>query len=306
MHFIFSLLFSLNVHATTPLEGVYMLSGHSAPTPKSTYYGSVTISQKGKNFELKWKIGPTQTQTGVALLTKGVLSVGYFDDSGKDFGVVSYEVKSSKKLIGKWAPLGAADSGGETLEWVGEDSKQTWAKVEKMIHDKSASIWSKKLSMQELEDKLILETDGLQKFYLLSEIIRIYAAEKIAKANEAEERAENLLALSEQFKGDWNYGNAIHHGNLVLGRVKLIGGDRKGAKEFLKKAGQTPGSPQINSFGPNMMLAKELLAAGEKDAVLEYIDAVQKFWKNSEPILKDWKSAIAEGKTPNFGANLVY
>ncbi len=308
MTFILALLFSVCAEAKAPIEGVYLLTGHSAPTPKSTYHGSVTVAKKGKNFELKWKIGPTQTQTGVAILNKGVLSVGYFDDSGKDFGVVSYEVKSPKKMVGQWAPLGAADSGGETLEWMGEDTQATWTKLAKVIHDKSASTWSKKMSLQDLEDRLLLEVDSLQKFYLLSEISRIYASEKISPTNvaEAEARAASLLKIAEEFKGDWNYGNAIHHSNLVLGRLKLMAGDKDGAKDFLKKAGQTPGSPQINSFGPNMTLAKELLAAGEKEAVLKYFDAVQKFWKDSEPIILSWKKSIIEGKSPNFGANLLY
>lgn len=304
------LLFSVNVFAKTPKEGVYLLTGSSTSGARAKYFGSVTLGRKGRNFELKWKIGPTQTQTGIAILSGDILSVGYFDDSGKDFGVVAYTVKSDKKLIGKWAPLGAADVGDEELEFMGEDNGPTWAKVEQLITDKSADLWSKKISLQEIEDKLLLETDPLQKFYLLSEIGHIYASDKIqpTKQGEAKERAEELLGVAEEFKGDWNYGNAIHHANLVLGRLKLLDGDNDGAKEKLKKAGQTPGSPQINSFGPNMTLAKELLVKGEKDAVLKYLEDVKKFWKspNAQPKLTEWKRQVEEGKTPNFGANLLY
>lgn len=61
----------------------------------------------------------------------------------------------------------------------------------------------------------------------------------------------------------WNSGNRIHHGNLILGRIALTQGDVAEAKTRLLAAGKTPGSPQLNSFGPNMMLAKELLELGE-------------------------------------------
>lgn len=47
----------------------------------------------------------------------------------------------------------------------------------------------------------------------------------------------------------------------------------------LGKAGETPGSPQLGSYGPKMTLARELLALGRKDAVRSYLDACRKFWR---------------------------
>ena len=41
----------------------------------------------------------------------------------------------------------------------------------------------------------------------------------------AAELANELLALADDFSDDWNYGNAIHHGHRVLGRVALENGD---------------------------------------------------------------------------------
>ena len=40
-----------------------------------------------------------------------------------------------------------------------------------------------------------------------------------------------------------------------------------------------PGSPQLNSFGPIMSLAEELLEQGEPDTVLEFFAECRKFWK---------------------------
>jgi tetratricopeptide (TPR) repeat protein len=62
--------------------------------------------------------------------------------------------------------------------------------------------------------------------------------------------AEEMLAAADSsVRRDWNYGNLIHHGHLILGRLALRAGDVKGAKEHLRAAGQTPGSPQLDSFG---------------------------------------------------------
>jgi len=97
-------------------------------------------------------------------------------------------------------------------------------------------------------------------------------------------------------------GGPIHDGNMVLGQVALRKGDRIGAEKYLLKAGATPGSPQLNQFGPNFSLAHDLLKAGSKTAVLQYCDEVAKFW--NDPKLAKWRAAIAAGQMPDFGDNL--
>ena len=80
----------------------------------------------------------------------------------------------------------------------------------------------------------------------------------------------------------------------------------KNAEKYLLDAGKTPGSPQLNSFGPNMELARELLEKGEKETVLKYLDLCSKFWVLGKSRLQEWSGAIKLGKTPDFGANLRY
>jgi hypothetical protein len=114
--------------------------------------------------------------------------------------------------------------------------------------------------------------------------------------------AEEMLGSDSQ--GGWNAGNLVHHGHLVLGRIALRDGDTKAAQEHLLAAGKTKGSPQLNSFGPNMTLAKELLEKGERQAVLEYFKLCGSFWKKST--LEAWTQEVQAGKIPDFGANLEY
>jgi len=110
---------------------------------------------------------------------------------------------------------------------------------------------------------------------------RDYAAEELQKA---------------EHRSYWNYGNAVHDGNAMLGRVALKEGDIVKAKEHLLAAGDTPGSPQLASFGPDMSLANELLKQGEKETVITYLSSCYRFWK--KPVLESWIAKIESGKTP--------
>lgn len=124
----------------------------------------------------------------------------------------------------------------------------------------------------------------------------------LAKARSYAE--EILKQAGSSGRDNWNYGNMIHHGHLLLGRLALLDGDVATAKEHLLAAGKTPGSPQLNSFGPNMLLAKELLEKGEREAVLEYFKLCGSFWERSE--LEAWAKDVRASKVPSFGANLDY
>jgi tetratricopeptide (TPR) repeat protein len=159
-------------------------------------------------------------------------------------------------------------------------------------------------SLQEFERAQAADPDASSRFYRLDELAKqAFAAADFKKASLY---ANELLAAAPQHPKDWNYGNAILTGNTVLGRIALRQGQIKLAKEYLLKAGQTPGSPQLNSFGPNMSLAKELAEKGEKDVVIEYFDLCRKFWSMGTEKLDKWAKEVRVGIMPDFGANLVY
>jgi hypothetical protein len=129
---------------------------------------------------------------------------------------------------------------------------------------------------------------------------------EVGSLTKAKAYAEELLTTALKYREDWNYGNAIHKGNLTLGLVSLKQGDLKAAEERLLAAGRTRGSPQLDSFGPNMVLAKGLIEAGERDAVVAYFDLCAKFWKMDNGKLEQWKERVRSGAVPDFGANLYY
>lgn len=103
-----------------------------------------------------------------------------------------------------------------------------------------------------------------------------------------------------------NAGNALHDGYMVRGLVTLRNGNVQGAARDLIEAGKTSGSPQLNSFGPNMTLASGLLEKGERDAVVEYLTLCRKFWTMGSSKLDTWIATIRSGGKPDFGPNLVY
>ena len=104
----------------------------------------------------------------------------------------------------------------------------------------------------------------------------------------------------------WNHGNRIHFGNLILGRIALLERNIEEAKSRLVAAGETPGSPQLNSFGPDMTLAQELLAHGEADVVLEYLSLCSEFWELDRGKLEHWTAQIKNGQTPDFRSDLRF
>ena len=120
--------------------------------------------------------------------------------------------------------------------------------------------------------------------------------------------AHELLQEAHCYKPDWNYGNAVHKGHTVLGLIALRQGDVGGAKHHLERAGNTPGSPQLDTFGPNMRLANELLEIDETEAVLKYFAACSNFWDETcrQGLLDHWVDAVRRGSAPKFGANLLY
>lgn len=154
------------------------------------------------------------------------------------------------------------------------------------------------------DEQQALGESGIDRFYQLPELAK--AAYRGGDFVKAKALATEMLGDAPQYPHDWSYGNAIHDGNMILGLVALKQGTASSAAQYLLAAGKTPGSPQLNSFGPNMELAHQLIAVGQTAAVLQYFDECRAFWKLGGARLDDWSATVRGGGTPNFGANLVY
>jgi hypothetical protein len=125
--------------------------------------------------------------------------------------------------------------------------------------------------------------------------------------NKAENYADELLSSAPHYAGDWAYGDAIFTGNTVAGLVAIKRDHNLSQAEgYLLASGRTPGSPRLDSFGPGMRLAQELLTAGERTAVLDFLRECQSFWKMGDARLASWSEAIRAGQAPDFGPNLKY
>ncbi|MFH1824491.1 MAG: hypothetical protein ABH873_04615 [Candidatus Firestonebacteria bacterium] len=141
-------------------------------------------------------------------------------------------------------------------------------------------IESMKKSLEQLEKSYNLEKDNDKRKSMLNELAKI--AFEAGDLKKAENYASDSLKQYSSPKYDWNYGNVVHDGNMILGRVALKSGDIDKAKKYLIESGKTSGSPQLDSFGPNMSLVKELLEKNEKEVVLQYFEMISKFWKTDK------------------------
>jgi len=143
------------------------------------------------------------------------------------------------------------------------------------------------------ETVLALATDETERYLVLDEVAD--AAHAVRDADKARAYAQELLALATRLPRDWNHGNAVHEANRVLGHVALERGELAAARAHLLAAGATPGSPQLDSFGPDLSLANALLSAGERAAVVEYLKLCTSFWKHRAADVQSWIAVIEAG-----------
>lgn len=201
---------------------------------------------------------------------------------------------------------------GELLERCSEcRSHSTYYKITGMMSRSPAE--KKEMAQKELD---LLENGSATPSGVKPEEEKMWQLSRLAERAEvaftagehakAERYANEMLGLTKGETLDDSYGQAAHKGHVVLGRIALAKGDVKTASNHLLEAGNVKGGATLQSFGPNMALAKELLEHGERDVVIAYLKECKGFWDMGQKKLDDWIATIEKGETPNFGANLVY
>ena len=174
--------------------------------------------------------------------------------------------------------------------------------------------WSRRVGGKSLPKPQALYDDVIQK---LSEATSdeqravclgyaIHLCRGIGKTEVARTHAEEVLALLPNVTDRSQCGEAVFHANIIMGQAAMREGRLDDAKRFLLEGGKSAGSPTLDTFGPNMSLAKELLEKGEQQVVLEYFDLCRSFWEMHRGRLDQWSREVSEGRIPEFGANLVY
>jgi len=146
------------------------------------------------------------------------------------------------------------------------------------------------------ENKFV--TDRLKRFYALDDQIKAaYAANDSAGTGKL---ATEYLELANTYRCNWNYGNAVHDANRYLGLISLKKGDTDAAIVYLREAGKSTGSPQLDTFGPELDLANELLKRGRTEAVQGYLKDIKKFWKTDNGQVAGWLAAMDAGERPEL------
>ena len=188
----------------------------------------------------------------------------------------------------------------------GDQERKPWWKHGLLLKRRARHLTFEELLAARLagaEQKLAKATrKGFRSYELAAAAYAAFAAGDLAKSRRY---AAELLVLGAKDPKDWDHGNALHHGNIVLGRVALRLGKAAAARAHLLAAGRVPGSPQLDSFGPNTSLAAVLLERGDRKTVDRFLELVGGFWKEKRQ-LAGWRQALARGGWPNLDCNLDY
>ena len=170
-----------------------------------------------------------------------------------------------------------------------------------LLNQRARSQASPLLELQHLE--ILAGKNAITRNPLLPRMARAaFAANEWARA---ESLADEALEASKHGVFWWT-GDAIHQGNIILGRLALRQSKVEDAKRYLLAAGKTPGSGSLDSLGPSMVLAKDLLDRGETATVLAYLESCAQFWNGNRGKLAEWIALVRAGLKPDFGPNLAY
>jgi thiol-disulfide isomerase/thioredoxin len=107
------------------------------------------------------------------------------------------------------------------------------------------------------------------------------------QTSEAEQDAAKLLTAAAPRSGD-----AIHQAHTLLGRVAMKRGDLATAKQSLLASARVESTPTLSSFGPGMQLAQQMLDAGERDVVIEFLELSRKIWTKDQRKIDAFVKAI--------------
>jgi len=114
---------------------------------------------------------------------------------------------------------------------------------------------------------------------------------------EAEHYGQDLLAMERGTVLPDQGKNRVHRAHTVLGQIALERGDlAQAGQHLLASAEQAPLTPTITTFGPEMVLARQLARAGQWEVVAQYLRRCERF--NSSQPLKAWQAQVEQRRLP--------
>lgn len=118
------------------------------------------------------------------------------------------------------------------------------------------------------------------------------------------ESAERWAAELFTTPPEWDEQGSRRRAHQALGILALRDGDPSAASAQLAAMATAEPGRTGRSFGPQMLLARELLLLGHRQPVLDFLDVIALHWSAGQ--CTAWQAEIAAGQIPNFGAHLRY
>jgi tetratricopeptide (TPR) repeat protein len=143
---------------------------------------------------------------------------------------------------------------------------------------------------------LALDQDRSRRAVTLRDAARL--AVRMRRYELTREYALELLDAARSCDLGWMSGNAHYEGHRLLGHVALASGDVETAERELLESGRTTGSPQLNSFGPELDLANALLQLGRTAVVIKFLELCERFWNPAAS--RNWIAKIRSGERPEL------
>ena len=279
------------------------------------YYGNSILNRQSREPHKKlvlWLIEnyPTSDAAGTtyAEFHAGVNPEGYVSGKNLWMEIIKHHGSNTKVLLNAANYFLLQDKDiaedllkkAEALEPQNPDISKRLAQLYQLAgspnQSKAKSEESAAKAKAQLEATLASSAEGAGKSRLLKDLSKVEL--QLGNLARATEIAKTMLEK-------YSDADSIHAAHQILGRIALREDRLDEAQQHLLDSARIKGSPVLMSFGPSMILAKELLEKDRKDAVLEYFELCGKFWTMGGKRLKDWSKAIQNNRAPDFGLDAV-
>jgi hypothetical protein len=154
---------------------------------------------------------------------------------------------------------------------------------------------------ERLTDADRLANRALEGFMIAEDITEYVKKDRAAarrQRDEAKTRAEEVLKMAAPHRGDPAYSASVMTAHHVLAAVALRDGDRERAVQHMRESVKVPTSEHIQYVAPYswMRPVNRLLKQGERESVVEFLEAFAGLTISERDRLLDDAQAIREGR----------